>query len=69
MAEPRSPLKGKPLRNPGQSVHEQRVDIVFDKLIAPMFVTLLLVVWPGMDLLRYFVPSKPNPWVSGIIAV
>lgn len=34
MAESRSPLKDKPLRNPGQSVHEQRMDIVWDKALS-----------------------------------
>jgi hypothetical protein len=69
MADTRSPLKDKPLRNPGQSVREQRVDIVFDKLMAPMFVAIMLAVLAGMDLLRYFFPSKPNPWVSVICAL
>lgn len=69
MTETRSPLKDKPLRNPGQSVREQRLAIVFDKLMAPMFVAIMLVVWAGMDLLRYFFPSKPNPWVSVVCAL
>jgi len=67
-AETRSPLKDKPLRNPGQSVREHRVDIVFDKLLGPMVVAIMLAVWASMDWIRYFVPSQPMPWISSFFA-
>lgn len=69
MANGRSPLKNKPLRNPGQSVREQRVDLVFDKLMAPMMMAILMVVWAAMEWLRYYWPSPRHPWIMTIIAL
>jgi hypothetical protein len=69
MAETRSPLKDKPLRNPGQSVREQRLDILLDKLMAPMLYACLFVVWAGMEWMRFYFPSDPSPKLSSFIAV
>lgn len=68
MAETRSPLKDKPMRNPGQSVREQRDDLVFDKLLAPMMIALMLIVLAVTDWVRYFLPTPRQPWVSSVIA-
>lgn len=69
MEDTRSPLKDKPLRNPGQSLREERVDIVFDKVMAPMMVALLLGIWAAMEWVRYFVPAPPQPWITSVFAV
>ena len=69
MADSRSPLKAKPLRNPGQSVREQRMDIAFDKVMGPALLALVLVMFAGMDWLRYFFPSPREPWLSTILAL
>lgn len=69
MAETKSPLKDKPLRNPGQSVREQRIDFAYDKVLAPFFMALLMIYVAGMDWYRYFVPAKSMPWLSSIVAV
>lgn len=59
----RSPLKDKPLRNPGQSVREQRVELVFDKFLGPVVIASMLGLWAAMDWMRYLFPSRPNPWL------
>jgi hypothetical protein len=69
MLETRSPLKDKPLRNPGQSVREQRFDFAYDKVLAPFLMALLMVYVAGMDWYRYFVPAKSMPWFSSSIAL
>ena len=68
MAESRSPLKDKPLRNPGQSVREQRDDLLFDKLFGPMLIAVMLVILASIDWIRYFFPTRPQPWVSSFFA-
>jgi hypothetical protein len=68
-ADTRSPLKDKPLRNPGQSVREQRFDFAYDKVLAPLFMALLMIYVAGMDWYRYFVPAKSMPWISTTVAV
>lgn len=69
MSDTRSPLKDKPLRNPGQSVREQRLDLVYDKMLGPMLVAALALVWAAVELLRHFFPSPPNPWTAAAIAL
>lgn len=39
----KSPLKANPLRQPGQSVREQRIDLLFDKLLP--IGTIIFVLW------------------------
>lgn len=69
MADKRSPLKDLPLRNPGQSIREERFDLVYDKLLGPMMVVLVLVVWALLDWFRYYFPVPPAPLVTTTIAV
>ena len=69
MAETRSPLKDKPLRNPGQSVREQRFDLAHDKVLAPFVMALLMTYVAGMDWFRYWFPSKTSPWTMTIVAL
>ncbi len=69
MKEKRSPLKDKPLRNPGQSLEAQRDDLVYDKLIAPAMAALLILILAGMEWWSYFYPRKPNPTVYTAMAL
>lgn len=69
MQDTRSPLKDKPLRNPGQSVREERMDIVFDKLLPSLMACTLLGTMAMLEWLRYFYPAKLQPWVATTIAV
>lgn len=64
----RSPLKDKPLRNPGQSLREQRFDLFYDKLLGPAMVVMMLVLYALLEWWRYLFPSPPSPWVFTIIA-
>lgn len=69
MNKTRSPLKERPLRNPGQSVREARVDIVFDKLMGPMMVALLFGAWAMLEWVRYYFPAKLAPWLVTVFAI
>lgn len=64
MGETRSPLKDKPLRNPGQSVREHRFDLFYERLLGPGLVVFLLFFWAINDWIRYWFPSPPKPWIS-----
>jgi hypothetical protein len=65
----RSPLKDNPLRNPGQSVDEQRADLVFDKVLGPFLVTFLVILLAALEWWRQFSGSPPQPWLYTILAV
>jgi hypothetical protein len=47
--ESRSPLKGKPLRLPGQSVQEALDDLLFDKLLPYFLFVMFLALLTGME--------------------
>lgn len=67
MAETRSPLKDKPLRNPGQSVREHRLDLFFDKLFGPGLAVGIFLFWAIIEWMRYFVPTPPRPWIPSVL--
>jgi hypothetical protein len=69
MANQRSPLKGRPLHNPGQSLDEQIRDTVGDYILWPVLVALFWGFWAVMEWVRYFRPYPPNPQVFMGIAV
>ena len=67
--EKRSPLKDKPLRNPGQSLDEQRDDLLYNKVLAPSLYALFLVILAGLEWGRYYFPQTPSPKFFTVIAV
>lgn len=57
----RSPLKDKPLRLPGQSVAEQREDLVEDAVGQPLILALFFVLIAALEWWRFYKDMKPNP--------
>lgn len=57
----KSPIHAKPLRQPGQSIREQQMDLLFDNLF-PLG-TILLVLWliAGFEWMWMFRGVKPDP--------
>jgi len=66
---PRSPIKDKPLRAPGQSLEEQRRTLLEDKVMAPLTLALVVTVITGLEWWRYFSNQKPNPLVYSAFAI
>lgn len=65
----KSPLKDPPLRNPGQSVEDQRNDLVYDKVLAPLLYALMLVMFAANEWWRHFFPSPAKPYFFTFIAL
>lgn len=59
----RSPLSGKPLRLPGQSIADEISDVAYDGVLAPLVVSLFMVFIAALEWWRYAINMKPNPWV------
>ena len=55
--EKRSPLKDRPLRNPGQSLDEQRHDLVNDSMLWPMVFAVTMILFAAWEWLRYYHPK------------
>jgi hypothetical protein len=66
--EKRSPLKEKPLRNPGQSLDEQLDQIKWDMLLF-LLAPLLLVFLAIWEWWRWYLKSPPNPIAPTILAI
>ncbi|MDT8450648.1 MAG: nuclease-related domain-containing protein [Wenzhouxiangellaceae bacterium] len=63
----RSPLKNPPVRNPGQSLDEQRLRVVADRLITPLIAAAIFGVVAMQEWLRHFTPRQPMPWLFSAI--
>lgn len=66
--EKRSPLKGKPLRDPGQSAQEQLFDLFFENLLTPWIVAVLLLVFAAIEWVRFYKPTPPAPVLLSVAA-
>lgn len=65
----RSPLKSNPLHNPGQSLEQQRTNLVFDKLVTPLLFLLLLAWVAFMEWLGQLLHSPRQPWIYTVLAL
>lgn len=65
----RSPLKDKPLRLPGQSVQEQRGELVESAVGEPLMLALFFILLAGLEWWRFYTNMKPNPELFTVVAV
>jgi hypothetical protein len=65
----RSPLKGRPLREAGQGVHEQLDDALLHHVLLPMLLAGLLVFLAVMEWIRHYTERPPNPWLFTLLAI
>ena len=65
----RSPLKDKPLRLPGQSVSEERENLLEDAVGQPLTLAVFLIAMAGMEWWRMYTNMKPNPFIFSVAAV
>ena len=59
----KSPLKDPPVRNPGQSLDDQRIKLVTDRLITPLLGAAIFGVIAMQEWIRVFMPREPMPWL------
>lgn len=65
----RSPIDEAPLRAPGQSLDEHRLDILFDRLLSPALIAFFLTIIWLFDLWRAYHEVPPKPWITGTFAL
>ena len=64
----RSPLKDKPLRVPGQSVSEEREELLENTVAQPLLLALFLSLIAGLEWYRLYFNMKPSPITYSIAA-
>ena len=69
MTAKRSPLKGRPLRNPGQSLDEQIRDLIEERIGGPLLLAMFSVLFAALEWWRYYHPQAPAPRVYSIGAI
>ncbi|QSI28905.1 NERD domain-containing protein [Variovorax sp. RKNM96] len=62
----RSPLKDKPLRMPGQSVAEEREELLDNTVSQPLMLALFLVLLAGLEWYRLYFNMTPSPVIFSI---
>ncbi len=68
-SDKKSPIKDKPLRNPGQSLDEQRFDLAYDNLLGPAMLALVMVLISGLEWWNFYHPNPNAPFIYTIFAV
>jgi len=69
MKKVKSPLKDKPLHNPGQSSDEYIRDYRDDKMLSPMLFAFGMILIALMEWYSWFTKSIPNPLPITVVAV
>ena len=67
--ETRSPLKDKPLRQPGQSLDEERRDLITDKIDPWAAVALFMIILAVLEWWRYIQQIAFNPVIFSLAAL
>lgn len=65
----RSPITDKPLHNPGQSLQEQRDDLLYDKIMLPAMMAWFVISWAAMEWWHHFNPTSRSPIVTSGMAL
>ncbi|MDH5571474.1 MAG: NERD domain-containing protein [Gammaproteobacteria bacterium] len=69
MPNTKSPLKAPPLRNPGQSLEKEIIDVVFNEILEKSSIVLIMGFLLFIESLHYFTGSTPNPITPAFIFV
>lgn len=65
----KSPIKARPLRNPGHSLEKKLQDIFFDDLLFPVLVTCALVAQAVGEWWQWYNPTPPAPVAMSVLAL
>jgi len=65
----KSPLKDAPLRNPGDTLQKQILALIDDKIVTYYFFATFMVIFAGLEWLRYYNNSEPNPLLFSFVAI
>ena len=65
----KSPLKAKPLRNPGQSIDEYIQSTIMEQVNTYIIVISIPILLAALEWYRLFTSMQPSPWLLSICAI
>ena len=65
----KSPIKDKPLRNPGESLDDHIWDFIVDKVLKYYYICASFIVMAMMEWYRWYFKTSPSPWLYSFIAL
>ncbi len=65
----KSPLKNKPLRLPGQSLDEKLGDVIGEKIMPYMTMTLFVIIIIILEWVRFYMPIKIDPVGPTVVGI
>lgn len=65
----RSPIKDRPLRNPGQSLDEQREELAYDRVLTPALIAVFVVMLAGLEWAKSIFSIPPSPRFYTIVSL
>lgn len=65
----KSPIKGKPLRNPGQSVEEKIKDLIDDKMMTYVLAATFTITYAALEWVYWYMDTPRSPWVLTGLAI
>ena len=65
----RSPLKRKPLRNPGESLQQERQRLIEDEWIPYVSVATMMTLFAILELVRWYTSTPPQPLAMSVVAL
>lgn len=68
MPNSHSPLKNRPLRNPGQSLDERIHDLIETNIGGSLLLAMFAVLLAGLEWWRYYHPGTPAPRLYSLMA-
>jgi hypothetical protein len=68
-AKTKSPIKSKTLRNPGQSLEQQRNELIYDKIMGYFLYAAFALILCGMEWSRWYFKTPPSPRIYSFLAI
>lgn len=65
----KSPLKDKPLRNPGESIDNQLNDLLSDEILPYIMISCFMIMLSMMEWHHWYFKATPSPWIYSLFAL
>ena len=65
----KSPIKTKPLNNPGESLDKKLQDVLYDEVLYYTLMSAVIITMTLLEWWRWYIKAPPSPLVYTVIAI